>query len=35
MFVLKERLNAGTSNIATFGTFDEAERYILERAVVC
>lgn len=35
MFKINERLNNGTRLIASFSTFEEAERYVLERKVVC
>lgn len=35
MFKINERLNNGTKLIASFTTFDEAERYVLEHKVVC
>lgn len=36
MFKVKEMGGIGaTTIIATFQTFDEAERYVLEREIVC
>ena len=35
MFNINERLTTGTRLIASFTTFDEAERYVLERKVIC
>lgn len=35
MFNVNERLNNGTRLVASFTTFDEAERYVLEHKVVC